>query len=265
MYVIDDVHYFSNLTDFINEVKKAETIKGRDKDSMSSDIDFTGTRDIDEAWDKLERGDYGDVGKDILSNLDKLNLRSNKSTQYNDVVGFVPNVPNYLMGVPKTMVNREVQIFQNKVVNVLINSSVNGGISRSEIVNTSVKILEAILKFERDGYRVNIYKMIGSSIDGGSKGVLGFIKIKDDKERINLKKLMFPLTHPSMQRRLDFRFRECFGKVDVTHDGYGSQRWWNKQFVAKYFKRLCNGDFLYANVHDFDEHWYEKLNTEKGK
>lgn len=262
MFIVDDVHYFSNLTDFINEVKGAKTIQGRNESSLDTDSGWSGTRNIEEAWEKLEKGDLGSIGKDVLSSLDKLNLQNPKVNVFNDVVGFAPNVPNYLMGVPKTMVNREVQIFQNKVINILVNSSVNGGVSTSEITRMAIEVLEAIMKFERDGYRVNLYKMIGSSI-GANESVLGFIKLKDDKERINLKKLMFPLTHPSMQRRLDFKFRECFGKVDVTHDGYGSQGRWSKNFVKSSFKRLCNGDFLYANLHNYNPNWYKDL--EKGE
>jgi hypothetical protein len=255
MYVIDDVHYFANITDFVLAVKDAQTVSGRRTASMDNDSSFSETANILEAWEKLERGDVSKVGQAVLEGLDKLNLRSNKSVMFNDVVGFAANVPNYLMGVPQTMVNREVKIFQNKIVTILVNTSVSGGTSTETIRKVALKILEVILKLERDGYRVNLYKMIGSTADDGS--ILGFIKLKDDRERINLQKLMFPLTHPAMQRRLDFRFRECYGRVDVTHEGYGSQYKWNKDFVAKYFKRLCNGDFLYANLHDYQEDWWK--------
>jgi hypothetical protein len=118
-------------------------------------------------------------------------------------------------------------------------------------------VLETILKLEQDGYRVNLFKMIGSS--SGNRNILGFIKMKDDKERINLKKLMFPMTHPSMQRRIDFYFRECYGLVDVTGDGYGSQRNWSFDYVKKYLKRICAGEFLFSNLENYDPDWYKKL------
>lgn len=264
MYKVDGVFYFSGLNDFISEVKDKPTAPGRNNESMSSGSSFSGTSSIEQAWEMLEKGDSGKVGADVLHELEKLNLKSTRLTQFNDVAGFAPNVPNYLMGVPKTMINREVKIFRDKIVNVLINNSVSGGTSTEFIVKTAVEIVEVILKLEQEGYRVNIYKMIGASSGYGrrAESILGFIKLKSDRERINLKKLLFPLTHPAMQRRLDFRFREVMpDSHDCTHSGYGSQSGWSKEFVTEAFKRLCSGDFLYANLHDYDPDWYKKLDT----
>jgi len=262
MYIVDDVHYFANLQDFINEVKGKPTIRGRNEESSStSSYTWYKTRNIEEAWQYLEEGYLDNVGTEVLQKVEKLLTKSHKVVQYNDVKGFIPNVPLYLKGIPTNMINRDVKIYQDKIINILINSSVSGGTSTDFIIKCATEILEVIINFETQGYRVNLYKMIGST--SGKDSILGFIKMKDDRERINLKKLVFPITHPSMQRRLDFRFRETMGAFDVTHLGYGNQSNWNKEFVAKYFKRLCNGDFLYANLHDYDPNWYKAKWVEK--
>lgn len=258
MYDIDDVFYFNSITDFVVNVKNAKRIQGRENSSEDRDYDFSLTHNIEEAWGYLEEGRVDKTGQKVLENLEKLNTKVNRSVQFNDIVGFVPNVPNYLMGVPQTMVNRQVKIYKDKIVNIVVNTSVSAVTSTSFIIEKATEVLEVILKLEQDGYRVNLYKMIGSSLSGG-KSVLGFIKMKDDKERINLKKMMFPLTHPAMQRRLDFYFRECYGLVDVTNDGYGSQQRWDFDFVKKYLKRICAGEFLFANLSNYDEEWYKKL------
>lgn len=256
MYVIDDVHYFTSLSDFIDTVKNAPTIVGRNNSSQDGDYDFCGTRTIAEAWELAERGDEKNLDK-ISSELTRRLYASPKAQTTNSVVGHTPNVPLYLQGVPQNMVHRHQPIFQNKIVNVLVNTAVGAWTSRSEIEEKAISILSTIMNIEAQGYRVNLYKMIGSTSDG--RQVLGFIKLKDDRERINLKKMMFPMTHPSMQRRLDFRFRECFGKNDVTHSGYGSQRDWDKKSMAKHFGRLCQGDFLYAEVFNFDPQWADSV------
>lgn len=265
MYIVNDIHYFANISDFIHEVKHATTIPGRMQESMKNDYDFTRTKSLDEAWEMIENGYMDEKGEQVLRLTEKLLMNSHKAVQFNDIKGFVPNVPNYLMGIPQTMINREVTMYRDKIINILVNTGVAWHVGSDWIFEKAFEIFRVIVDFETQGYRVNLYKVIGASNGSSSDGdfILGFIKLKDDRERINLKKMIFPLTHPSMQRRLDFRFRETFGKTDVTHNGYGTQRPWKKEYIRPHFKRLCNGDFLYANLDDYDANWYKSAHEQR--
>ena len=253
MVCIDDVYYFDNISDFVDTVEPASRIRGRDDESEQDNFSFCKTRTIEEAWDFIKSGDTSvmkDYDKKDVFNIDLDNVRLKQRL---DVVGHNVNVPLHLIGVPTCMIRKDAKIFKNKIVNILVNNSVNGGTSTSEIIDMANDIFGKILAIENMGYRVNLYKMIGSSSSYGD--VLGFIKMKNDRERINLKKMVFPMCHPSMQRRLDFKFRECFGKNDVTHSGYGSQSNWNKEYVTKAFRHICREDFIFINMIHYDKQW----------
>lgn len=252
MVCIDDVHYFDNISDFINTVENAKRIQGRGNASEDEDSSFTKTNSIDEAWKMIKSGDTS-VMKDYDKDIVKVDLDNVRPKQRLDVVGHNVNVPLYLIGVPTCMIRKDNKIFKNKIVNILVNNSVGCFTSTDSIIKMANDIFGKILAIENMGYRVNIYKMIGSSSRNGD--VLGFIKMKNDRERINLKKMVFPMCHPSMQRRLDFKFRECFGKNDVTHDGYGRQSDWNKEYVTRAFKHMCREDFIFINMHNYDDKW----------
>jgi len=248
MLIHNDVHYFRSIYDFINTVKPARRIDGRCYASEKEDSGWSGSKSLAESWHWLENGcpELMELYKKVSTNIEIENMCQQERL---NVVGYQVNIPLYLMGVEVNMLTRDRKTFKSKIINIVINTSVSGVWGVEDIIRYALAVFKEVVALESEGYRVNLYKMIGSSSYDGS--ILGFIKMKNDREKINIPKMIFPLCHPSMQRRLDFYFRECFGKDDVTHDGYGRQSDWNKKFVEQSFKLMCKENFIWINLHEF--------------
>jgi len=245
MIIQNDIHYFDSIYDFIVSVKGAKRIEGRRRESEDNDAYFCGSKSLEESWEWLENGcpELMSVYEEVKTEIESENVRLIERL---DVVGYQVNVPLYLQGVHTNMLKKDTRIFKNKIVNILVNTSVSYDWDSKDIIRSALAIFQEVVALEGKGYRVNLYKMIGSS--SGSSKVLGFIRMKKDSEKINIKKMIFPMCHTSMQRRLDFFFRECFGKDDVTHSGYGTQMNWCKDYVKKYFQIMTRENFIFINL-----------------
>lgn len=122
------------------------------------------------------------------------------------VQGYQPIVPLYLMGIPTNMACRKMTPVKQKVIT--LNKCVNypGFTSSDKIVDESIKALLLIKKLEAQNYRCNLNLVLGTYTYDRSFVVK--IRIKSANEKLNVSKLSFPLVHPSMLRRLLFRFIE---------------------------------------------------------
>lgn len=270
----ENLHYFENLNDFINNVKNANRIKGRDNSSETGDYSFTSTFSLNEAWDLIEKKDTSFFKVDYKIKKTIENGKSvAKKRYYNDVLGYNVNVANYCLGVPCNMLNIKNEYKKSKIVDVVINNGVPCGINKNEIFETFSKILNDIIYLEKKGYRTNIYLLIGSVCDSDNvfkTHNLGVIKLKKDCEILDTKKLVFPVVHPSFLRRLSFRFRECFGTYDVTKNSYGHglligrdrKRWYDKKELDLYNSIIkeckISNEHLYTSICGYNDGWIEK-------
>jgi hypothetical protein len=152
----------------------------------------------------------------------KLNLIANevqpKTTQRSkyDVVGFQASVPRYLQGIPTNMINKKPVVQKQKVITIVKHVSYLGDVSQEEIVENSIKALQIVKKVEAQGYRVNLDVVRPTEKDG--EILFTRVRIKSANERMNISKVAFPLVHPSMLRRLFFRFTEVV--PDITAKGW---------------------------------------------
>ncbi len=122
----------------------------------------------------IERG-YSEPLKKLKQGILKIDQNEKeykKPRPKNDFIGFVPNVPNTLMNLPQTMINRERLPQKNK----------------------------------------NIHLTYGF-----------IVTMKEFSQNLNLLKLAFPLIHPSMLRRISFRYLETMPAMKDTNytNGYG--------------------------------------------
>ena len=203
-----NISYYDTIDELTNHLEETQSL--RYNDAEEGDYDFTGTKSFKEAINLCKYGDE-ELRKYIyeqnlkFDNVDTCN-KVRRST-INDVVGFMPNVPNYVMGVPVNMIRDNRTMINSKILNVYINVAAPWYIDKDDIKKTAAKYVCAINKLEEEGYRCNIY--VGSAGKNGSiKKNLLIVKIKSDKEPMNLAKMAFPLCHPSMLRRLKFKWME---------------------------------------------------------
>lgn len=80
--------------------------------------------------------------------------------------------------------------------------------------------MQIVKRLESQGYRCNLNIVLG--VFKGTRRFIVKVRIKNANEKLNVSKLAFPMVHPSMLRRLFFRFIEVYPKVTkVFSQGYG--------------------------------------------
>lgn len=205
---------------------------------------FTKTKSFEESVSLMKNG-WEDMAQNLTKKLKVIENEVQPSTKRKtvyDVAGYQCSVPRYLQGLPNSMVRTTNIPAKQKIITVTKSIDYNGGTTTEEIVQESVKALQVVKKLEAQGYRINLNVAVGTnkSINSSSDGrFLLKIRIKNASERLNVSKLAFPLVHPSMLRRLIFRWIEVYPKI-------------TKEFVGNYgyptrdeaMKQALNGEYL---------------------
>lgn len=217
---------YNSFNELLNVINAPEPLHGRDNESRDGDASFTGTQDWDEAYQLFIKGDRESFNKikEKRSHLKKyqdalIEHKHRKPT--NQVEGTLPNVPNYLMGVPNNMIRYETVTKKRKIVRIFYNRSAVWSISSGKLSEFGVYIASLINGIELSGRRVELW--IGS-VYQGRKGLEGWrIKLKGAREPLNLYKLSFSLVNPSFLRRIDFAVSEREPRLsNTTTHGYGT-------------------------------------------
>ena len=177
--------------------------------------DWYGTKTYEEAIELFKNGIPDESAK-----LTKL-LKAEQKMQpvqimkkVNNIQGFQPIVPLYLMGIPNNMVGMQMKPVKQKVVNLYTNVSYRSYVSQNAIRNECIKKFRLISKLESQNYRVNLFILFNTRTKNNKMRFISTIKVKGADERLNISKLAFPLVHPSMERRLLFRLLEVYPESD---------------------------------------------------
>ena len=189
---------------------------------------FTGTESFEEAMELFKNG-VPDESKKLIQMLKAEQKMEPLMVQrrVNSIQGFQPIVPLYLAGVPNNMVSTRLKPVKQKVVNLYTNVSYLAHTKQGDIRKECIKKFRLITKLESQNYRVNLFLLFGVRSNAWSSNGeehLCIIKLKSANERLNISKLSFPLVHPSMERRLLFKFVEKYPNLtdDRFLGGYGS-------------------------------------------
>lgn len=217
---------FESLNDFYNYIMTTDTNEAfKDKTLSSKERGswFTGTENFEEAVDLFKHG-WPDGSKNLTKKLNESSISikpTMKSRTQKSIAGYQVLVPNYLSGDPLNMVNRKMVPVKQKVITISKSISYSAGIEKETIENESVKAMQIAKKIESQGMRVNLNLIFGSTKNNMT--ILVKIRLKKSTEKVNVSKLAFPLVHPSMLRRLLFRFEEVVPNIDPAFCyGYGT-------------------------------------------
>lgn len=165
--------------------------------------------------------------------------------ELNDIVGFVPDVPAYLKGVPCNMINIEPKKTSQKIVNIAVDISVSAMIDKEEMKQAGILYLSVIDVLEKAGYRCNLYVLDSSTSCG--KQFYCATRIKTDREPLNIKKMAFCLAHSGFFRRILFKWEETCDfstlEIEPTQHGYG-QPYNDINEIKKVLKKHIKSDFL---------------------
>lgn len=219
---------FESIGEFVNYIENTPVNSVFTSNNRQSQYtyewfkDFSGTKNFDEAKLLVLNG-WDDGAKKLNDRLEveKKLVNGMKNITAFDVVGFQASVPRYLQGIPTNMINKRKVPCKQKVVTLTKLISYPSRTPAKDIERESVLTLQIAKKLEQQGVRtnINIFR-IGSDHRGNVIGLK--VKIKNASERLNISKMAFPLAHPSMLRRLCFRFTEVYDKVTSGFSCYGT-------------------------------------------
>ena len=198
---------------------------GRTQSSNSHDKSFTRTRSYEEATEIFKKGwdePLEEVKKGIAKNF-KTNVTTNKIRPRNDVVGYAPCVPNAIMGLPQSMITTERTVSKVKAVTITYSMSVTANYSEQQILDSGIVVLNIINDLELQGYRVKLNLEFMATKESNDLSIVR-VCVKDWRQPLDLKKLTFPIAHPSMFRRFGFRWLETVPQLTNRgyYSGYGS-------------------------------------------
>lgn len=183
---------------------------------------FTKTENFEEAVELFKNG-WSDMASKLVQRLKVIESKTEptmkpKSTL--SVCGYQAIVPLYLQGVPNNMANKKMVPVKQKVITLNKSIDYSASVTADQIVEESIKAMQIIKKLEAQGYRCNLNIVLGSQTN--KNGFFIKVRIKSANEKMNISKLAFPLVHPSMLRRLFFRFIEVYPNITKDYvSGYG--------------------------------------------
>ena len=203
------VSYFDNIDIFTNFIENSKSLRYGSAESGS--YSFTLTNTLQEAVDKCKYGDetlQSKLYNELLELQSIEGVKQTRKTYVNDVVGFTPNVPNFVMGIPQNMIRDSRVSINSKILNFFINLSCSWNVSADSILTEASKYIRMIDTLEQQGYRCNLFVGDCGRYERRNYRNLFCVKIKSSNEPLNLSKMAFPLCHPSMIRRLGFKWLE---------------------------------------------------------
>lgn len=205
-----------------NEVRPNNYVFRNTHDSNANDESFTKTKSYEEAIELMRNG-YTDPLEKIRRGVETAYKQINvqKTAVKTDIVGYAPCVPNAILGIPKTMINKENAAKKSKVFTIYYSVGGAWSVSADDFIKSGITVLSIINSFETNGYRVAL-KLVFFNASEGDEKAFAYINVKDYRQPIDLKKLTFPFCHPSMLRRIGFRWIETQPEIKNRWDcGYG--------------------------------------------
>lgn len=216
--------------------KDCRHLSSKDKNFWS--VDFTKTKSFDEAIDLLHDG-WTDKAKELTKKLKAVERDMApimKQQRRVSVAGYQPIVPLFLAGQPANMIGTRMQPVKQKVVTLVKSVSYSGNVEPEEWTEQGLKALAVVKKLESNGHRVNVDIVRGGyDPDTKTNGIVCRVRVKNANERLNVSKLAFTMCHPSIQRRLMFRFTEVYDRVS---SGYRST--YGMTFITSDWKKVLD-------------------------
>lgn len=230
-----------------------EAFRWAEHSSVSGDMSFTKTKSFDEAVDLFKNG-WSDMANKLVQKLKVIENKTEHTMKPRNtlsVCGYQAIVPLYLQGAPNNMMNKKMVPVKQKVITLNKSIDYKARTSADEIIEESIKAMRIVKKLEAQGYRCNLNIVLGSKESSSSFFVK--VRIKSANEKLNVSKLAFPLVHPSMLRRLFFRFIEVYPNITKEFIfGYG------KPSTSEELRDLFKGEYLLPNFIKKD---VENINT----
>lgn len=223
-YITEVIEYssLSEFYDYIMNTPFNKTFEHHSHSSVTGSKEFTKTYTFEEAVGLLKNG-WVDMSAKLTQKLnvaDKNLKNGRRPRTILSVQGYQAVVPLYLNGCPQNMVNSKMVSVKQKIITLNKSVTYSALVTTRQIEDESVKAMQIVKRLESQGYRCNLNIVLG--VFKGTRRFIVKVRIKNANEKLNVSKLAFPMVHPSMLRRLFFRFIEVYPKVtSVFSFGYG--------------------------------------------
>lgn len=223
-YITEVIEYssLSEFYDYIMNTPFNKTFEHHSHSSVTGSKEFTKTYTFEEAVGLLKNG-WVDMSAKLTQKLnvaDKNLKNGRRPRTILSVQGYQAVVPLYLNGCPQNMVNSKMVSVKQKIITLNKSVTYSALVTTRQIEDESVKAMQIVKRLESQGYRCNLNIVLG--VFKGTRRFIVKVRIKNANEKLNVSKLAFPMVHPSMLRRLFFRFIEVYPKVtSVFSYGYG--------------------------------------------
>ena len=135
------------------------------------------------------------------------------------VYGFYPNIPRFLHNKPTNMICKQNNTINKQTIVINFNTGYSAYQNHSAIINRGVCVINLINQLEKQ-YNV-VFNLFDCSTEMDEM-IYTCINLKKEYEKINTKRLYFPLVNSDFLRRLLFRSKECCFGIDYCWcAGYG--------------------------------------------
>ena len=214
------IEFFPNLNALLiaNASRKANSVfAGKFCISQSESAgykEFSGTMSYEEAEKLCRDGWFEELEsfKEACSIRPADQLRRRVVTS---PIGYAPHVPNAIMGRPDSMIKTIMQKEKQRAIELVVSRGVRSSTEAETIKFYSAEIVKAISAIEANGIRVKLTLCVCNAMSDEKNGQLAqcFVTLKEASEKLNPARVYFALVHPSMQRRISFRWMETCPQI----------------------------------------------------
>ena len=174
---------------------------------------------VEEAYKLLDTGDAAGAAKikaegEIMADEEGENVPQIISS----VVGCIPSVPNYIIGVPKQMLKVVREPKNTPIIDIYVDGAIWDGVNINKAAKSAAKIANVITATELAGVRVNLYAIVASTKNSDCACMA--VKLKDDDAPLNLLNVAFPLTNRAFCRVIYLDWLEKHHNKEMKN--YGS-------------------------------------------
>jgi len=230
------------------------SVMREENSSRTGSRSFTGSDSYDESV-RLIRTGYVDILKDVKEKLTEI-TRQNKQFDSgfrpmprNNIVGYVPNVPNVIRNIPESMINTNIVPQKRKTLSVVYSIEGNCNETTDFFIKTGTILLAAINTIEKSGVQVKLSVAFMTS-QQGNETTCPTVVIKNYGQRFDLQKVCFPLAHPSMLRRIGFKWLETTPQITERGFAFGYGRDPNDlKLIDETFKEKFGKNTYVLNTH----------------
>lgn len=245
-WIVEEYHSFEELLRFNRtrqHLHNEDTINSREFDE-----DWMGVKSYSEAENLLRYG-WDKHVPELKKYIDKTKINGTtvkRMRTEQNVTGFAPIVSNAILGLPNSMLNTVIKPIKTKVISIMYDITTPCGFSPKTILQIGLKLMRTIIVLESKGYRVRLQAMQSYS-DSKSADML-MVRVKNENQPLDCKRIMFPLIHPGMFRAIGFAWWErCPGTKAKGGYGHFMAAEYGEKKTRQYMKEVFGKDVKYIN------------------